>query len=260
VPSISLITYCKGRRPEAEQYVPAALAALSELDELVFVDYDDPGGSGPWVVSLADPRVTVVRVSDMTYFHANHARNLGGLAAVGDIVIFSDVDFLISPELIRECRAVPLRSYLVQPDNVGSWGFVVCLRSDFAELQGWDEAFVGYGCDDLHFRSALDALGRTCYRMSARLVGVSRSGEQVRMHEVSQNISAAFNSRLSRALRMMHRYKMNLSRNWGKGGKFLCRSTIGGQIHGAASDAKSRGGCDGPGKARVDAAAGRLCT
>jgi hypothetical protein len=25
----------------------------------------------------------------------------------------------------------------------------------------------------------------------------------------------------------MHRYKMNISRNWGKGGQFLCRSELG---------------------------------
>ena len=226
MPSISLITYCKGRKHEAEEYVPAALAALSDLDELVFVDYDDPGESGRWVRDLAEERVTVVRIADMEWFHVNHARNLGGLAAVGDILVFSDVDFLVSPELIRECRCLPLRSYCVQPDDLGSLGFVVCLRADFVELNGWEEAFVGYGRDDLHFHECLDSLGRTAVLMRTRLVPVPHQGEQVRILGVSQNISAAFNSRLSRALRMMHSYRMNIGRNWGKGGRFLCRSKL----------------------------------
>lgn len=226
MPSVSLITYCKGRFPEAKQYVPAALKALLDLDELVFVDYDDPLQAGQWVKALGDPRCSVVRVEGYPWWWPNHARNLGGLAAVGEILVFSDVDFLISPELVREIRALPLRSYAVQPDDVGSIGFVALLGADFGQVNGWEEAFVGYGCDDFYFRVRLDCLGRTCTLLSNRLVPVQRSGDQVRVLEVDQGIFICYNSRLAKILPMMHPYRMNIGRNWGKGGVLLCESAL----------------------------------
>jgi hypothetical protein len=238
VANISLITYCKGRHLEARQYVPAALGALGPDDELVFVDYDDGDGIGCWVESLANEHISVVRVTGLPFFHVNHARNLGLRAAVGGIVIFSDVDFLVSPEMVQEARHLGPLSWLCQPGDVSSWGFIVCRREDAMEVGGFDEAFVGYGCDDMFFRGSLTLLGRACHVMQNRLVPVVRCGEQVRLHGVSQNLSAALNGRLGRGLRMLHRYRQNVSRNWGWGGLFLCKSKLRTSVDGAAYYAK----------------------
>ena len=225
--SVSLITYCKGRHLDAEKYFPAAIAAMGPCDELVFVDYSDPGDVKSLLLESRDGRITLVSAPGREWFHANHSRNLGLRAAAGDLVVFTDVDFCVTREFVEEVRLLPARSYYVQPDEVGSWGCVACFRADALEIQGWDEAFVGYGCDDLHFRRSLDALGRTCFRMKARLVGEKFPQGQVRIHEASQNVTAAFNRRLAIILRGLHPYKENVSRNWCLGGQGLRWSELG---------------------------------
>ena len=204
--------------------MPAALRSLGADDELVFVDYDDPDNCGAWVEGLGDDRVTVVVASKLPFFHVNHARNLGFKAAVCPISIFSDVDYAVSTALVEEARSLAPQTWLAQPDDVGSWGFIVVLRTDVLEVNGWDEAFVAYGCDDMAFRASLTLLGVKCQIMKARLRPVQREGKQVRMLGADINISAVYNVRLARALRMLHPYKQNISRNFGWGGDLICQS------------------------------------
>ena len=92
--TISVVVGCMGRRLEAEQFVPAVLKQIGEFDELVFVDFDDPGHSGAWVHRLGDPRCTVVRYSPALWFAPNLVRNLGCRVAVCDLVVVCDVDKL----------------------------------------------------------------------------------------------------------------------------------------------------------------------
>ena len=255
--SISLITYCKGRCSQAREYVPAALKALRPGDELVFVDYDDSENVGQWAAELRAECLTVVRADGLAWFHVNHARNIGGRAAVGELLIFSDVDFLVSADLIEEARTLPALAFFTQPNTINSFGFVVCRRSDFQEIQGWDEAFIGYGCDDICFRESLFALPRAAFEMKNLLVPISPGVEQVRMHQVSQGLSVSYNSRLKKLLRVMHPYRQNLSRNWGWGGRLVCESEVRrGTLQGAGlipqPGAEDQRASVEPGRARCD--------
>jgi hypothetical protein len=205
----------------------AALRSLRGVDEAVLVDYDDPEEVGAWAVKLRDPCVCVVRVQGCEWFHMDHARNLGGRASAGEVLIFSDIDFQVSPALIEEASCLVPKTFLVQVDELHSFGFVVVHRADFFEVQGFEEALTAYGHDDFQFRNSLMYLGRTCQRMRARLEPI-RAGEQVRVHqERRMAITAACNARIMRALRMLHPFRNNVSRNWGWGGVVLQKSRLG---------------------------------
>lgn len=218
---LSLFTFCKGRRSEVERWLPSAIAATGECDEIIIVDYDDPEHVGDWAVLQHAPRLTIVQIYDCKWFHAAHARNLALRACRGQYAISCDSDYLVTPEVVQECRSISQGGFLVQNDAVGSMGFLVAATADLLEIQGWEEGVCGYGFEDLSLRDKLVALGRKRITMTARLqdIGARRQVRIMQAESVARN--AAVNRRLLRTLGALHRYKNNFGRNWGAGGEIL---------------------------------------
>lgn len=226
MPTISLITYCRGRAAQAAQFVPAALAALGEHDELVLVLYGETVDTGAVVPAITERRVTLVTVENAQWFHMDHARNVGGRAARGEILIFADIDFALSMPLIEEARILKPRQFFVQPDKLRSFGFLVVNRADYYRCQGYEEAICGYGHDDIGFRTTLGNAGCGLTVMKRELAPITL-GNHCRIlqtHKLGDNAQA--NLQILRALRRLDPVRNNLGRNWGWGARTLQQSAM----------------------------------
>lgn len=226
VGSLSIITYAHRRQLQVEKFLPYHLAALRPRDELVLVDYGDPCHCGEFAAAISDDHLTVVRVSGVEWFHMDHARNLGGRAARGDVAVFADVDFLLTPGVFNECLTLQPGEFLVQHPKTHSFGFICCWRQDYLDAQGYEEAVCGYGYDDTQFNQLLSTrgLGRRLMVNQVEDIGVGSNTRNLQPRDLGKN--AAVNMRVLRALRMLDSKHNNCSRNWGWGGQLLKQSAL----------------------------------
>ena len=160
LPSVSIITTCKGRLDHLKQSLPTWLVQnYAGAWEIVVVDYDCPDGTAEWLRSLGTDRVRCVEVRDNALpFHMNHARNVGVTAASGGVLALLDADNIASPEyLTRGINAMLSTGAKLCNTVTEVGGMRGCCFIDAASLlglNGFDEAFVNYGfCDiDLYDR------------------------------------------------------------------------------------------------------------
>lgn len=224
--SLSVVTFCKGRIVEARESLPLYLSALRQGDELVLVDYGDEDGVAAFAASLNDPRVTVVQFSPAKWFWINHARNIGCRAAAGDILLLSDIDFSLHPALIEEARAVGPGEFLIQASQTGAMGNLVVRWDDWKGVGGYEEAFTGYGEDDMLMRRLLQVSGLRM-RIQGERVSPTKTQTQIRVHaEGNRGLTNSVNQRIGKYLRMLHPFKSNISRNWAFGGKVILESEL----------------------------------
>jgi glycosyltransferase involved in cell wall biosynthesis len=153
-PRLTAITTCKGRLEHLKLTLPALMAS-PEL-EVVVVDYDCPDGVGDWVRAIW-PKAKVVAVCDRPVFNRSEAKNLGAAAASGDWFFFIDADIRVSETFAQGVQALlqPGDFLLADPRPGDLWGALVVSRTDFAALDGYDEAMVGYGSEDVDIISRL---------------------------------------------------------------------------------------------------------
>jgi glycosyltransferase involved in cell wall biosynthesis len=158
MPQLTAITTCKGRLEHLKQTLPALMAS-PEL-EVIVVDYDCPDGAGDWVRATW-PGAKVVAVSDRPVFNRSEAKNLGAAAAGGDWFFFVDADIRVSETFAHDVqsRLRPGDFLLADPRPGDLWGALVVARADFTACEGYDEAMVGYGSEDVDLISRLMIAG-----------------------------------------------------------------------------------------------------
>ena len=155
---LTYITTCKGRLAHLQQTLPR-IAKQSNVDCIV-VDYGCPENCGYWVEENF-PSVKVIRSGPMDGFNASHARNIGAASAQSPWLGFFDADILLDSTFAN--TVVPVlesgRFYRAQPLTSQTWGSLICMRSDFARVGGYDEAYIGWGGEDDDLVTFLSALG-----------------------------------------------------------------------------------------------------
>ncbi|MBI4189069.1 MAG: glycosyltransferase family 2 protein [Betaproteobacteria bacterium] len=198
VPAISFVTTCKGRLAHLKQSLPR-LAAQAEA-EVIVVDYDCPECAGAWVAGNF-PEVRVVSVKDAPIFNVSRARNQGGQAARGEWLCFVDADIQLDEHFAA--RALPLLQegafYLMASPRPDTFGTVVCLRSDFQALSGYDEVLQGYATEDRDFYIRLTLLGRVRQMLPGEWVkaiahdrDASVRYHEIKDHSLNQRINATY--------------------------------------------------------------------
>jgi glycosyltransferase involved in cell wall biosynthesis len=155
---ISFITTCKGRLDHVKVTLPL-LVKQAIAEEVIFVDYGCPEGSGKWVEENF-PRVKVVYVNNDPGFCAARARNYGAAVAKSKWLCFIDADIIIGIGFISWLKKhlSPTKFYRASLINgerdKETWGTCLCERFAFEALGGYDEAYRGWGGedDDLYYR------------------------------------------------------------------------------------------------------------
>lgn len=252
--SVSVITYAMKRRPQHEVFIPETLRILPERAELVVVDYSDVEGVGKFCVDLKHDKLTCVQVKGCEWFHMDHARNLGGRASVGDLLVFADIDFLLSPALFVELLEIKPHEYLVQPSYLRSFGFCACWKAEYMAARGYDETVCGYGFDDTQFQQMLSlrGIGRRVMASEVAAIGVGENTRNLELSDIGRN--AAANRRILREMRKLNPRQNNVGRNWGWGGSIICQSGLRKAVQGADENAASRAASPGAAGIRKDSA------
>lgn len=207
LPSVSLITYSKGRL----HHLQHSLSHLLRQDypgewEVLVVDYDCPDGTLGFVqgVGMREPRLKGLALSQHeSQFNVSRARNLGANHAQGEILALIDVDHLpVTNYLTRGVRAM-LEAGLQRcnpGDAAGVFGDCFVTQQLFQRVRGYDEAFIGWGWDDIDFYTRTEALGERTTLIPRSLVGLihHENDDRVRFSSIKDpNTSAWENYRIS---------------------------------------------------------------
>src|SRR5574343_1053889 len=154
---IAFVTTCKGRLHHIKQCLPLIVAQSPA--EIIVVDYGCPDKTGDWI-ELNLPGVKVVRVEDDPGFCLPRARNIGAQNSISPWICFIDADIITSSGWVDWMKTsldpkffyrAALKNGFRDPETYGT---VICPRKKFIEIDGYDEAFRGWGGedDDLYIR------------------------------------------------------------------------------------------------------------
>lgn len=186
---ITFITTCKGRLHHVQQTLPT-LTKIERAD-IVFVDYGCPQKSGEWVAQHF-PEVTVVSVTDDEGFCLPRARNLGAEKAQTPWLFFIDADMGVKPEMgdwldkPRDFLCMYESSMANGTRRTDTWGTFICHQVMFQKAGGYDEAFRGWGGEDVDLYRRLSKMGvETSNYPVDFLIPLSHDdAERVSFHEV----------------------------------------------------------------------------
>ncbi len=217
--NLSIITYAARRFDQVKIVIPHLLSIMDYNDELIFVDYSCPDHCGRWVRSLGDPRVAVVKVYGMNWFHHPHAINIGATFATKPILIVHDIDIMESKDLLSRIREMKHGEWIHTGCASNISGYCAVWKEDFFHVGGYEEALVGHPYHDTAFYSSLDASGVKCVPVLNMPQAQLQPGtDQFRHHEKNGGDTWTQNQDIVKILRQRHPYKNNVSRNWGIGG------------------------------------------
>lgn len=173
-PWLWFVVPCRGRLDDVRQTIGSILDQARS--SYVLVDYSCPEGAGEWV-RTHQPTAKVVDVPDQTCFHGADARNRGAAAVDPDgILCFLDADVEAAPMFSREVLSRVEEGAFLVPDRKGL-GFdtaLVCTKSAFERVQGYDEAFRYWGEEGRDLRTALRRSGFSERRFPSAWLAHSR--------------------------------------------------------------------------------------
>jgi GT2 family glycosyltransferase len=194
--TITFITVCKGRLAHLKQSLPAAAAQAP----CVVVDDACPDGAAAWV-GAKHPAVTVVPVDTGGSFSVAAGRNAGAAAAATDWLCFLDADVVPAAHFVEALTPLLRAGQYYRPWPVAedSWGAVLCARSDFARVGGYDEAFEEWGGEDDDLYQRLQAAGVRPAQFPGHLLSAIAHDDVMRMQfhsvkdrEISRRINFAY--------------------------------------------------------------------
>ncbi|HEX9297816.1 MAG TPA: galactosyltransferase-related protein [Polyangiaceae bacterium] len=134
------------------------------------VDYSCPEGISDWVnkhyeFEVQQNRVLVERVTGQKVFNKSRAHNIGARRALDagvEYLCFMDADTLIEPGFWDFVRAQlrPERFLVAAPQDDGTpmpslTGLLIVHGAAFERTGGFDEAFTGWGAEDIELRLRL---------------------------------------------------------------------------------------------------------
>src|SRR4051812_11919787 len=169
---ISAVVPCMGRLAFLRRTLPVFLQQPAM--RYCLVDYACPEACGTWVergfpAEVAAGRVAIERVTGEALFHKTRAHNLGArraIAAGAEILCFLDADTLVRPALGAwlAANAGPGHFLIAARTTSGrhvrsTGGLLVVAAADFVAAGMFDEAFRGWGGEDVEMRLRLH-LGR----------------------------------------------------------------------------------------------------
>lgn len=198
-PALSIVVTCKGRLAHLRQSLPRMAAQAG--CECIVVDYDCPDGTAGWVRNT-HPAVKLVEVPSAPRFNAGRARNLGAACATGEWLAFIDADVLVEPGFAAALGDQLRRGrfYRPQPLQRETMGCVVCHRSNFHAISGYDEVLENYGGEDVDLYYRLGRSGCAAAVFDASLLSPLAHDDHLRTahHEIadvelSRLINSAYN-------------------------------------------------------------------
>lgn len=134
--------------------------------EFVLLNYNSKDDLNSWVNSNTFPtNFTYLTTDKPMYFSMSKTKNILGRNATGDILCWLDADNYTQHGFVDYVVSV----YTQQPNSAlrvtwsnqtqGMCGRVVCRKSDFIKIGGYDEQLTGWGYEELDFCKRLEKTG-----------------------------------------------------------------------------------------------------
>lgn len=184
---LSLITTCKNRLPHLKQTLPLMLR--QPRAEVIVVDYGCEQGTAAWVKEH-HPAAKLVQVSDDPEFCVARARNLGANEASHELLCFIDADTLLHVDLAEwlELNHKP-NGYCLYPDRaeLELFGFLIVARKHFFQVSGYDEAFRGWGGEDMDLYDRLARAGLAWFAVPRESISAISHGDELRQMDKDAN-------------------------------------------------------------------------
>ena len=210
---LSVITTCKNRLDHLKQSLPLMLAMTHV--EVIVVDYGCEQGTSDWVKSH-HPRARVITITDDPVFHVSRARNIGAFHAQNELLCFVDADMFIVGDLSSWILSNLAKNsfYVVKEGGINAAGFLLCFKSDFTSVGGYDEALRGWAPEDVDLYERIEMVGAQRKHVPSHLFSSIQHGDDLR---VFGNEVGAFKSRdhalaLGALYRTVKRDLLNLTR------------------------------------------------
>ncbi len=145
MPSVTLITLCKGRLNSIRKSLSTMVATGLPV---VLVDYDDPDNVSGWVKEN-HPQVKLAHVSDRPTFNYAAARNIGAGVAETEWILLIDADVYIPDpgKLYAYLEVLPKSlSYICHKQPCGALlGTCLVRLADYYAVEGSDTVINKYG-------------------------------------------------------------------------------------------------------------------
>ena len=230
-PTITLATTCMDRFEHITKTFPQNVATcVGRGVELLLLNYDGDKRLDAWLRGafdgfIAHRFVTYARRIDVSErWHANHAKNVALLLAVGDVVVNVDADNYVSDGFIDAVRRlVPKPGSYATVGSDCEWrdctGRMAFWRSDLIALGGYDEAMTGWGYTDadLRDRASRTALREVHFRGADLASPIGHVDEMRTRHLDTKSKNVSFTLNRARSVRncAIGAYAANTDQRWG---------------------------------------------
>ena len=188
---VSIITMSKGRLHHLTKTIDSFLT--QNTHEVIVVDYGCPDNTYEWCVSQNNPRLKSIRASSIKeYFNISKARNIGARLAIGNVLLFADVDNLMPLHFTQNCI-----DFMANEDvdlccpayfDFCMSGTCLVKASVWNIVRGYDESLSGWGYDDIDFYDRVKFAGFTRgLFMNHGLTSISHSDEESTKYYENKN-------------------------------------------------------------------------
>jgi glycosyltransferase involved in cell wall biosynthesis len=227
---ISFVTTAMGRLEHVRQTLRQNIAENEDYPaaEFVLLDYGSRDGLEDWVRSdamslISAGKLVYFRLDGVEHYSHSHSRNVGFLAASGAVVCNVDADnimprgfaFHVNELLHRHPQAL---AFFAAGGETG--GRLATFRNDFLAVGGYDEAFAGWGHEDVDLRNRLQQLGCEHLHLDKKFAVAISHGDAQRIEnfpadERRRNATNNSNRRLSEKNLAEGRIVANAGKAWG---------------------------------------------
>ena len=156
---ISFCITCMNRLHHVQETLKKNIEDNYLVDDVEFVllDYNSKDGLEQWIQQNMQSYIDVgilnyYKTMDSEYYLRSHSRNMAFRLASGEILCNLDADNFLGEgfaiEMIKEFAQQSTIFYTSDFSSADAYGRVCVLQKDFLAIQGYNEAFAGYGYED----------------------------------------------------------------------------------------------------------------
>lgn len=157
--------------------------------EFILLDYNSSDGLSGWVKSeLTNLPVEFkyIHTNKPRYFDMSKTKNILGRVASGNILCWMDADNFTYNGFVEYIKQIyqdsPSAILRVEwePDTSGMCGRIVCTKSDFVRVGGYDEQMKGWGYEEIDFWKRLGQTGCKLVNIPKKYLGKLHHGDSDR--------------------------------------------------------------------------------
>lgn len=142
----SIIITCSNRLDHLKQSITALNHQSNS--EIIIVDYNCSQGTAKFVRKNY-PTFQVIEVKNANKFNVAKARNIGAKHARGDLLFFCDADILLMENIgFWLQKNFKNDFFYISSKEDETFGSSMIRKKDFIKINGYDEAFDGWGGED----------------------------------------------------------------------------------------------------------------